>query len=267
MSSLTFTIIQTNLHWEQKAMNLTMLEEKINSIKEKTEVVILPEMFSTGFSMKPEQLAEGMNGETLAWMKRVAAKKKVILTGSIIIAENGNYYNRLVWMLPNGHMGLYDKKHLFAYANEHKHYTSGNKRLIASVKGWKINLMVCYDLRFPVWSRQSNRSAENLDLEYDVLIYVANWPERRSHMWKTLLQARAIENQCFCIGVNRVGTDGNGIYHSGDSMVINPVGEVLYHKAHDEDIHTITLQKEELEKIREKMPFWKDADGFKILQD
>lgn len=267
MSSLTFTIIQTNLHWEQKALNLQMLEEKINGIKQETEVVILPEMFTTGFSMKPEQLAEGMDGETIAWMKRISSEKKIILTGSIMVAENGNYYNRLIWMLPNGQMGLYDKKHLFGYANEDKHYTSGNKRLIASVKGWKINLMVCYDLRFPVWSRQSHKWNEDNVLEYDVLIYVANWPEKRSHMWKTLLQARAIENQCFCIGVNRVGNDGNGINHSGDSMAVNPLGEVLYRKSDDEDIFTITLRKDELDKIREKMPFWKDADQFKILQD
>jgi predicted amidohydrolase len=267
MSSLTFTIIQTGLHWEDRAANLQMLEEKINCIGEKTEVVILPEMFSTGFSMMPEQVAEGMDGEALTWMKRIAAEKKMILTGSLSTKENDRYYNRLVWMLPNGQMGLYDKKHLFAFANEHQHYTSGTKRLIASVKGWRINLMVCYDLRFPIWARHSQQPYDNPALEYDVLIYVANWPEKRSHMWRTLLQARAIENQCFCIGVNRVGNDGNGIYHSGDSMVVNPLGEVLYHKAHDEDIYTITLQKEDLETIREKMPFWKDADAFKILQD
>jgi len=265
MSSLTFTIIQTTLHWEQKGLNLQMLEEKINNIQQKTEVVILPEMFSTGFSMKPEQLAEEMNGETIEWMRRISAQKKIILTGSIMIVEEGNYYNRLIWMLPNSQFGFYDKKHLFAYADENKHYTSGNKRLIASVKGWKINLQVCYDLRFPVWSRQACKEDETL--EYDVLIYVANWPEKRSQIWKTLLQARAIENQCFCIGVNRVGNDGNDIYHSGDSMVINPLGEVLYHKAHDEDIFTVTLQKEDLENIRQKMPFWKDADSFKILHD
>lgn len=265
MSSLTFSVIQTNLHWEQKALNLQMLEDKINSIQPKTEVVILPEMFSTGFSMKPRQLAEKMDGETIAWMKRISSQKKIILTGSIIIAENNNYYNRLIWMLPNGQMGLYDKKHLFAYAKENEQYTSGDKRLIASVKGWRINLQICYDLRFPVWSRQSNSNDDAL--EYDVLIYVANWPERRSLMWKALLQARAIENQCFCIGVNRVGEDGNGIYYSGDSMVIHPLGTVLYHKAQDEDICTITLQKEELEDIRKKMPFWKDADNFKILND
>ena len=268
MSSLTFTIVQTQLHWEDKAANLQMLEGKISNIREKTEIVILPEMFSTGFSMKPEELAETMDGQTIAWMKRISREKKIILTGSVIVQENEKYVNRLVWMLPNGQMGLYDKKHLFAYANEHQHYTRGNKRLIASVKGWKINLLVCYDLRFPVWSRQAHKSVgEKQALEYDVLIYVANWPEKRSHMWKTLLQARAIENQCYCIGVNRVGNDGNNNYHSGDSMVVNPLGEVLYQKSHDEDIYTITLQKEELETIREKMPFWKDADSFLLLQD
>lgn len=265
MSSLTFTIIQTNLKWEQKALNLQMLEEKINCIQQKTEVVILPEMFSTGFSMRAEKLAEKTDGETIAWMKRVSSEKKIILTGSIIIADDENYYNRLIWMLPNGQMGFYDKKHLFAYADENKHYKAGNKRLIASVKGWRINLQVCYDLRFPVWSRQSAK--EDDMLEYDVLIYIANWPEKRSQAWKTLLQARAIENQCFCIGVNRVGNDGNGIYYSGDSMAVNAMGEILYHKAHEEDVCTITLQKEDLQNIREKMPFWKDADSFKILHE
>jgi predicted amidohydrolase len=267
MSSLTFTLIQTALHWEDKAANLTMLEEKILGIKEKTEVVILPEMFSTGFSMQPGKFAEHMDGQTVEWMKKVSAEKKVILTGSLIMEENGKYYNRLIWMLPNGETGAYDKRHLFAYANEDSHYTSGNKRLIASVKGWKINLTVCYDLRFPVWMRQLNQgSDETNELEYDVLINVANWPERRNLAWKTLLQARAIENQSFVIGVNRVGSDGNNIYHSGDSMVVNPMGEVLYHKAHDENVFTITLGKKEVEDVREKMPFWKDADPFIILK-
>jgi predicted amidohydrolase len=170
-------------------------------------------------------------------------------------------------MLPNGQMGIYDKRHLFAYANEHNHYTAGTKRFIASVKGWKINLTVCYDLRFPVWARQSKKGAnETAALEYDILITVANWPERRNHAWKTLLQARAIENQSFVIGVNRVGKDGNNIYYSGDSTVINPLGEAIYTKAHDEDIFTITLEKSEVEEIRERMPFWKDADPFLILQ-
>jgi omega-amidase len=268
MSSLTFTIIQTALHWENKTANLRMLEEKINSIRQKTEVVILPEMFSTGFSMKPEQLAEEMDGESVAWMKRISAQKKIILTGSLIIQREDKYMNRLVWMLPNGQMGLYDKHHLFAYAHEDEHYTAGDKRLIASVKGWKINLLVCYDLRFPVWSRQARHGPDkHQGPEYDVLIYVANWPEKRGHMWRTLLQARAIENQSFCIGVNRVGKDGNGIEHSGDSMLVNPLGEVLYQKANEEDIFTFTLQKDDLAEIREKMPFWKDADPFLIIPD
>ena len=173
----------------------------------------------------------------------------------------------MIWMLPNGEMGYYDKRHLFAYAGEDKYFARGKKRLIASIKGWKINLQVCYDLRFPVWSRQSKKNADGYDgLEYDIVLYVANWPERRSEMWRSLLKARAIENQAFCIGVNRVGKDGNDIYYSGDSMVVNPLGEVLYHKQHDEDIFTITLQKDELQDIREKMPFWKDGDPFMILQ-
>lgn len=243
---------------------MQMLEEKIGNIKERTEVVVLPEMFSTGFSMKPEKLAETMEGETVQWMKRVAAERKIILTGSVIIKENDNYFNRLIWMLPNGQSGIYDKRHRFAFAGEDKHYTAGNKRLIASVKGWKINLQVCYDLRFPVWARQQSQSEGP---EYDVLIYVANWPERRSLAWKTLLQARAIENQCYVIGVNRVGNDGNKIYHSGDSMIIDPMGEVMYHKKDDEDVFTISLDKEHLKTIREKLPFLKDADHFMIHND
>ena len=274
MSTLTITTIQTKLHWEDKAANLQMLENKILTIKEKTEVVVLPEMFSTGFSMKPEMLAEKMDGDTVNWMKKIAADKKIILTGSIIIEVDGHYYNRLIWMLPNGQYGVYDKRHRFAFAGEDDHYTAGTKRLIASVKGWKINLQVCYDLRFPVWSRQGSPSnaltkgdGELATPEYDVLIYVANWPERRSTAWKTLLQARAIENQCYVVGVNRVGNDGNDISHSGDSMVIDPLGEILYHKKDEEDIFTITLSKDHLQSIREKFPFWKDGDNFTIITD
>lgn len=268
MSALTFTLIQTSLFWEDKKANLQRLEEKINGLNEKTQVVVLPEMFSTGFSMKPELLAENMSGETVAWMKRVAAERKIILTGSVIIEEEGSYFNRAIWMQPNGQYGCYDKRHLFAFAGEDKHYTAGAERFIASANGVKVALMVCYDLRFPVWARQTLADTENLDndsFEYDVLIYVANWPERRATAWKTLLQARAIENQCYVIGVNRVGNDGNGIYHSGDSMVVSPLGDVLYHKAHEEDVFTITLKKEELDEVRRKFPFWRDADAFRVL--
>ena len=261
MSTLTITGIQTILHWEDPAANLNMLEEKINSISSKTEIVILPEMFSTGFSMKPDELAETMDGETVKWMKRIAAAKKIIITGSVIIEEGGKFFNRLIWALPNGQCGVYDKRHLFAYAGEDEKYTPGTKRLIASVKGWKINLLVCYDLRFPVWARQQ---AQEEGPEYELLIYVANWPERRIHAWKTLLQARAIENQCYVVGVNRVGKDGNDIYYSGSSMVVDPLGEVLYQKENDEDIFTITLPKQKVDEIRSKLPFWKDGDSFII---
>jgi omega-amidase len=267
MQPLTITIIQANLFWENKAANLQMLTEKINNISEPTELVILPEMFSTGFSMQPQKLAETMDGETITWMKNIASEKKIILTGSIIIEEENKYYNRLIWMLPNGQYGHYDKRHLFAFANEHQHYTAGNKRLIAQVKGWKINLQICYDLRFPVWARQQSPLSEEseFEAEYDIILYVANWPERRSHAWKTLLTARAIENQCYAIGVNRVGNDGNNIYHSGNSMVVDALGNELYHKADDEDVFTITLQKETLQETRNKFPFLKDADEFNLI--
>jgi len=279
MSSLIITLIQTNLHWEDKKANLNMLSKKIESILEKTEVIILPEMFNTGFSMRPETLAEEMDGETMEWMKKIAAAKKVILTGSVMIKhpsipiaigtqDKSDYYNRLIWMLPNGEYGYYDKRHLFAYGNEHTLFNAGNKRLIASVKGWKINLQVCYDLRFPVWARQTPFSSEGEELEvrpeYDLLVYVANWPEQRIHAWKTLLTARAIENQCYVVGVNRVGDDGNGIHHNGESMIIDPLGEILYSKKDDEDIFTYTLQKERLTEIRNKFPFLNDADSFII---
>jgi predicted amidohydrolase len=264
MSTLTITLIQTSLFWEDKSANLRQLTDKISSITEETEMVILPEMFSTGFSMDPARLAEKMDGPTLSWMKKTAMEKRIILTGSLMIEEDSHFYNRLVWMLPNGQCGIYDKRHLFAYAGENNFYTPGKKRMIASVNGWKINLQVCYDLRFPVWARQSRTGGPEQGPEYDLLIYVANWPERRIAAWKTLLAARAIENQCYVVGVNRTGADGNSVYHSGDSMVIDPLGSPLYHKAHEEDVFTITLEKDKLEEVRKRFPFWKDADHFHI---
>lgn len=264
MSALTITTIQSNLIWEDKTVNLQLLQQKIDSIEEKTEIVVLPEMFSTGFSMRAAELAETMDGDTVEWMKMVSNKNNIVLTGSVIIEEGGNFYNRLIWMLPNGQYGYYDKRHLFAYGEEDQHYSRGNKRLIASVKGWKINLQVCYDLRFPVWARQSFDAAQDKS-EYDVLIYVANWPERRSHAWKTLLCARAIENQCYVVGVNRVGDDAKNIHYSGNTLVIDPLGQVLYHMADEEDVNTITLSKEKLDEVRTKFPFLNDADDFTIL--
>ncbi len=261
MMNLSVSTIQTNLSWEDKASNLQMLEEKIEALGP-TEVVVLPEMFSTGFSMNPRQFAEPIPGPTLAWMQQVAARKKIIVTGSMMAEADGNYYNRLIWMLPNGNYGFYDKRHLFAYAGEHAHYTPGSRRLVTQVKGWKILMLICYDLRFPVWSRQQ---VQNGLPEYDAIIYVANWPDRRSQAWCSLLQARAIENQCYVVGVNRVGYDGNGIYHSGNSSVIDPYGEILYRQKDAEEAVTHMLERRKLSEIREKMPFWKDGDTFRIL--
>jgi predicted amidohydrolase len=263
MSQLPFTLIQTALHWEDPHANMQMLTQKINALQHTGGIVILPEMFSTGFSMQPEKMAQTMDGMAVNWMQETAARKKIILTGSLIIQdEHGLYRNRLIWMLPNGQYGYYDKRHCFGFAGEDKHYTPGNKRLIAAVQGWRINLQICYDLRFPVWARQQQT---NQQPEYDVLVYVANWPERRNTAWKSLLTARAIENQCYVIGVNRVGNDGNNIYHSGDSMVVNPLGETLYHKAHDEDVATLHLDLDELKDLRSRFPFLKDADAFNIV--
>jgi predicted amidohydrolase len=258
MGNLHISLIQTDLFWEDKFRNLDMLEKKIAAVEAATQIVVLPEMFTTGFTMQPKLFAETMEGPTIEWMVEQAAQHKIILTGSIIIEEDNKFYNRLLWVLPNGQVAYYNKRHLFAFAGEDKEYTAGNKRLIAQVNGWKICLQICYDLRFPVWSRKQTPD------EYDLLLYVANWPERRNHAWKTLLCARAIENQTYVVGVNRVGKDGHQINHSGDSMIVDPLGQVLYYKADDEDIVYMELEKEVVQEAREKFPFGRDADGFTI---
>lgn len=261
MNPLSVTFIQASLQWENKEANLRSFEEKISALKGKTQIVFLPEMFSTGFSMRPTQLAEDMGGPTVIWMKSIAAANRIILCGSIIIQENENYFNRLLWVLPNGETGVYDKRHLFGFAGEDQYYAAGAKRLITSVNGWRFNLQVCYDLRFPVWARQQQNAS---NAEYDVLVYVANWPERRRQAWMTLLQARAIENQCYVIGVNRVGEDGNNIYHSGDSMIVDPMGEVLFTERDKETTYTCQLDQEKLQSVRQQLPFLKDGDRFLI---
>ena len=262
MADLTVTLIQTAIHWEDIEANLQMLDQKIDSIQEKTELVILPEMFTTGFSMHPEKLAEEMNGRAIQWMKKKAAEKKMIITGSLMVYESREkrYFNRLLWVLPTGQSAFYDKRHLFAYAGEDKKYAPGDKKLIGQVKGWKIYPVICYDLRFPVWLRQPVEP-EN---RYDLLVCVANWPASRSVAWSTLLQARAIENQCYVAGVNRTGTDGNGISYAGDSCIVDPVGTMLITRGSEESIFTYTLQKENIEKTRDQFPFLNDADHFSI---
>ena len=257
-SQLHITLIQPHIVWEDKSANTAHYETLLNTITGPRHVVVLPEMFSTGFSMSPERLAEPMNGNTVQWMKDMAMKHRCILAGSLIIEEEGKYYNRFLWVQPNGTIIHYDKRHLFAYAGEDEHYAAGSHRVIAQVNGWRINLMVCYDLRFPVWAR-------NKDAEYDVAIYVANWPRVRSLAWRTLLQARAIENQCYVVGVNRVGTDAKGNDYSGDSSVFGPLGDLIWQHTETEAVRTVTLEKDNLSQIREKLPFLKDADKFILL--
>jgi predicted amidohydrolase len=263
MQNLSVTIIQSILHWEDIDANLKMFSEKISSIQEKTNLIILPEMFSTGFTMNAKKLAEPMNGRTMQWMKEMAKKKNCVITGSIIIEEKKKFYNRLIWMPPTGKFEIYDKHHLFRYANEHKYYSAGKKKLLVELKGWKIYPLICYDLRFPVWIR--NRTTKG-KMDYDLLLFVANWPERRNHAWKTLLMARAIENQCYVAAVNRLGNDGNGVYHSGDSAIINFKGEVISKTlSHKESVETVILSKKELNNWRKTFPAWRDANRFRLL--
>ena len=270
MNDLKITIIQSDLHWENKAANLAMFAQKIASVSELSDIIVLPEMFTTGFSMKPQAFAETMNGDTLAWMLKQANGKACVITGSFICEENGSFYNRLIWAKPDGTYLYYDKRHLFRMANEDEHYTAGARKLIVELNGWKICPLICYDLRFPVWSRNTsankNKDAkEDVNYEYDLLIYVANWPEVRSYPWKTLLLARAMENQCYVVGVNRVGNDGNSVYHSGDSAIVNAKGIVISKtKAHEEKIETISLNYSELNAFRKAFPAMLDADEFEI---
>jgi predicted amidohydrolase len=258
--SLRITLVQSGLHWEDREKNLSMFEDLLSSVQPRG-VVLLPEMFSTGFSMQPEKLAETMEGRTVDWMREVSKSRKIVLAGSVIIEEEGKYFNRMIWMLPNGNYATYDKRHLFGYAGEHEKYTPGNKRQIVSVSGWRINLTVCYDLRFPVWSRQAIKNGE---AEYDVLVCVANWPEKRIIAWQTLLKARAIENQCYVAAVNRVGIDGNNIVYSGDSMIIDPLGEILQTQTGADALISFELSKKHLEEVRDRFPFLRDADEFMI---
>jgi omega-amidase len=257
MENLKITVFQGHLFWENIDKNLQNISLRLAGIREKTDLIILPEMFNTGFSMNAEKLAEPMYGKTMQWMQETAQKFGAVVTGSLIIAEGGHYYNRLIWMRPDGSYAQYDKRHLFTMAKEQETYTAGTEKLIVELNGWKICPVICYDLRFPVWLR-------NVDAAYDLLIVVANWPEKRSLHWRTLIPARAIENLAYVIGVNRVGHDGNEVYHSGDSECIDPAGNVVYYKRDEEDVYTFSILAEEVTKARRYFPFLKDADVFTI---
>ena len=256
MQDLIVSLIQTPLYWEDPVANRAMLEEKIAGI-DKTDVIVLPEMFTTSFTNNAAQFAEPMNLHTFKWMKQLASQSGACIVGSYGVKEGVNFHNRLLWMQPDGKFCTYDKRHSFRMSDEHKVYTAGDKQLIVEYKGWKIAPFICYDLRFPVWSRNTNN-------KYDVAIYVANWPATRAHAWKSLLPARAIENISYVIGLNRIGTDGLGLDYSGDSVVHDFKGMPLAELGNTETIETVVLSKKGLEDFREIFPAYLDGDGFEV---
>ncbi len=258
MNDLHVTLLQTSISWHNASANLAHYTKLIDQLTSATDLIILPEMFTSGFTMSPAEVAEPMNGPSMRWLQAQAARTGAVITGTMVIEENGAFYNRLIWMQPDGHFHTYDKRHLFTMAGEHEHYLAGKDRLVVTLKGWRICPLICYDLRFPVWARNND--------EYDLLIYTANWPNKRSYDWLTLLRARALENQCYVVGVNRVGSDPNGHEYNGDSCVIDPGWRhTLYHVEKTEAAHRETLSAAHLQQVRKQLPFLEDQDSFRIV--
>ncbi len=256
MQDLKVALLQSSLHWEDAASNRQMFDEKLASVLDDRDVILLPEVFTTGFSMNVENLAEPAEGPSMKWMATWAEKKDAVIAGSLIIKEKEKFYNRLIWMHPDGSYRYYNKRHLFVMAKEDKHFTHGKEKLILEWRGWKLCPLICFDLRFPAFVRNQEY--------YDAMICVANWPAKRSGHWRTLLPARAVENQCYVVAVNRTGADGNDIEHRGDSCLIDPMGETLLSAAWQENILNASLQKESITKTRRYMPFLEDQDSYKL---
>lgn len=254
---LKCALIQADLHWEDIEANLRMFRSQINDLSEEVDLIVLPEMFTTGFTMNAPALAEPHPGPSLEWMQEVASEKKAAVTGSIIVERDGNYFNRMYFVFPDKSYKNYDKRHTFTFAGEHHTFTRGSEKLTLMYKGWKICPLICYDLRFPVWSRNT----EN----YDLLIYIANWPEPRVHAWDTLLSARAIENMSYCIGVNRIGVDGNDLPYCGHSNIYDTYGQPILKTREDVFTEILTLDFEKQQEARGKMKFLQDRDRFQIL--
>lgn len=254
MENLKITIIQPDIIWENPQANLNKYAGWIENIIE-TDLIILPEMFTTGFSMQPEKLKEPWNGLSVNWMKKIAAEKKASVVGSLITEENNQIFNRAFWVFPNGEIKKYDKRHLYTMGEEHLHYSPGIDKLIVEFKGWKFCPLICYDLRFPVWARNTE--------DYDVLFFMANWPSPRHHVWKNLLIARAIENQSYCIGVNRTGTDGTGLKYLGDSACISPKGKAEF-MGENEKVQTFEISYSNLHNFRKTFPLLNDRDSFQF---
>lgn len=257
MQNLRISLVQTPLDWQQPSANRERLTSLLAPLEGQTDLIVLPEMFTTGFTMSPDEVAEPLSGTTLVWMQQQARSLGAAICGSVVIEDQG-YRNRLLFVTPEGEVHHYDKRHLFRMANEHEHYAAGERRSIIEYKGWRILPQVCYDLRFPVWCR--NRD------DYDLLLCVANWPAPRRHPWRALLLARAIENQCYVAGVNRVGVDGKGLEYSGDSLLVDFKGQALLDgPAGEPFIKTGLLNGEDLQQFRRNFPAWQDADDFTLI--
>ena len=256
MSTLNVAIVQKALHWHEPAKNLRMFAEALHGHQEPADLFVLPEMFTTGFTMQAQANAEPMDGPSVTWMAETAGRLDTSLCGSLVIEDNGEYFNRFILMFPDGDYRCYDKRHLFRLAGEHEHYSAGSSVVTIELEGWRIRPMVCYDLRFPVWSRNTG--------DYDLLIYVANWPDRRHLAWETLIRARAIENLAYLAAVNRIGVDGNDVNYRGGSAIVDYLGQHLVSMAGESAVKSATLEKLPLEKFREKFPFNLDADRFSI---
>ena len=265
MTDLSVVLVQCDLTWEDRAANLDHIGSLLTSVPSTTQLIVLPEMFTTGFSMEPERTAEHFDVatmETLNTMRIWSQQTNAVIAGSVSIEESGKYYNRLFWVRPDGTFSQYDKRHLFSMGNEDKKYSPGNKIIIEQIDGWNICPLICYDLRFPVWSRNRLREGKPM---YDILLYVANWPEIRREPWKKLLIGRAVENQSYVLGVNRVGTDGHGVHHSGDSAIIDPLGNYLQGpKENLEELIHFQIDRNFLSELRKKFPVLHDADDFVI---
>lgn len=254
---MTISLIQAPLTWENPLANRLYFEKKINDLSNQSDLVILPEMFTSGFTMNPKYVAEPMNGATIQWLQNLASKNNLAITGSLVIEENISYYNRMVFVFPDGKIEFYDKRHLFTLAGEHQTYQFGTSKKIVNYREWKICLQICYDLRFPVFAR-------NVE-SYDLLIYVANWPKPRINAWDILLKARAVENLCYVVGVNRMGEDGNQHLYVGHSQVIDELGNFIVEPSENEQIFTALLDKNKMLETRSKLNFLNDQDAFKLL--
>ena len=253
---MKIALIQSNLYWEDASKNRNNFESKINQVNSEVNLIVLPEMFSTGFTMNASAVAETMQGETVLWMQSIATQKNAAITGSVVIVENEKYYNRMLFVFPSGEIQYYNKRHLFSLAGEDQTYTSGTQKVVIDYLNWKICLQVCYDLRFPVFAR----NVEN----YDLLLYVANWPKVRTNAWDILLKARAVENLSYVVGVNRIGLDAHNYEHIGHSQAVDFLGNYILEPQETEGVFIVELEKNAMLKTRKKLDFLSDKDVFKI---